>query len=111
MITAGCDVGSLTAKAVIMSDSKILARSVLRTTSRSEESNQKVMGLVLAEAGLRLDDISYIIGTGYGRRQIPFVDEVVSEIVCHGKRTLAYHLGTDGDRCRRLGCQGHPRNR
>ncbi|MCU0577711.1 MAG: 2-hydroxyglutaryl-CoA dehydratase, partial [Desulfobacterota bacterium] len=85
MIVAGCDVGSLTAKVVIMTDREILAQAVIRATSRPEESARKVMDLALAQARLKLQDLAHVIGTGYGRRQIPFVDEVVSEIVCHGK--------------------------
>jgi predicted CoA-substrate-specific enzyme activase len=85
MIVAGCDVGSLTAKVVIMIDNEVLARAVIRATSRPEESAREVMDLALAQARLKPQDLAYVIGTGYGRRQIPFVDEVVSEIVCHGK--------------------------
>ena len=85
MLVAGCDVGSLTAKAVIVSDGKILSQAVRRANSRPEESTKEIMDLALADAGLAFSDLAYVIGTGYGRRQISFVNEVVSEIVCHGK--------------------------
>ena len=39
----------------------------------------------LESAGISKDDIDYCIGTGYGREKIEFVDEVVSEIKCHGR--------------------------
>jgi predicted CoA-substrate-specific enzyme activase len=32
-----------------------------------------------------MDELGYCIGTGYGRDKIPFVNEVKSEISCHGK--------------------------
>ncbi|MCD6570581.1 MAG: 2-hydroxyglutaryl-CoA dehydratase [Deltaproteobacteria bacterium] len=85
MIVAGCDVGSLTAKVVIMDDISILAASVIKAKSRPEESAKEVMDMALKEAGLCLDAIEYRVGTGYGRKQIPFANEVVSEIACHGK--------------------------
>jgi predicted CoA-substrate-specific enzyme activase len=85
MLVAGCDVGSLTAKAVIVNDKHIVANAVIRATSRPEESARKVMDMALSQAGLIFQDLAYVVGTGYGRRQIPFVNEVVSEIVCHGK--------------------------
>jgi predicted CoA-substrate-specific enzyme activase len=85
MLAAGCDVGSLTAKAVILSEGRVVANAVIRATSRPEESARKVMDMALSQAGLTFQDLAYVIGTGYGRRQIPFVNEVVSEIVCHGK--------------------------
>ena len=85
MIAAGCDVGSLTAKAVILNDQGIVSQAVIQAGSKPEESARTVMELALSRAGLKLEDLGYVIGTGYGRRQIPFVNEVVSEIVCHGK--------------------------
>lgn len=85
MMVAGCDVGSLTAKAVILNGDSIVAQAVMRACARPEESARLVMDRALAQAGLRLDDLGGVIGTGYGRRQIPFVKEAVSEIVCHGK--------------------------
>ena len=85
MIVVGCDVGSLTAKVVLMDDSSILAASVIRAKSRPEESAKEVMDMALKEAGLSMDAIEYSVGTGYGRKQIPFANEVVSEIACHGK--------------------------
>lgn len=85
MIVAGCDIGSLTAKVVIMNDGKILASPVIKSKSRPEESAKEVMDMALSKAGLCLDAIEYCIGTGYGRGKIPFVNEVISEIACHGK--------------------------
>lgn len=85
MIVAGCDVGSLTAKAVIMKNNEILAAQVIRAKSHPEESAQDVMGQALQEAGLVMDEISYCVGTGYGRASIPFASSVESEIACHGR--------------------------
>ena len=37
-----------------------------------------------AKAGLKdSKDLSYLIGTGYGRNKVPFADENISEISCH----------------------------
>jgi len=84
MIVAGCDVGSLTAKAVIMNGS-ILGHAVIKAKSKPEESAADVMDLALKNAGLKMEDISFCVGTGYGRNKIPFVHLAVSEIACHGK--------------------------
>ena len=85
MIAAGCDVGSLTAKAVLMNNGDIIAAEVVRAKGGPEESARMVMDAALAKAGLSMEDIGLCVGTGYGRKQIPFVDAVESEIVCHGK--------------------------
>lgn len=83
MLVAGCDVGSLTAKAVILRDGKVVASQVMRDDASPEVSARKVFQAVLALAGLSMEEIRYCIGTGYGRKRIPFVNEVVSEITCH----------------------------
>lgn len=85
MIVAGCDIGSLTAKAVIMKNSGILSHAVIRAKTRPSESAREVMDLALGKAGLSMDDIAYVVGTGYGREQIPFVNQVESEISCHAR--------------------------
>ncbi len=84
-IVAGCDVGSLTSKAVIMKNGKILGRNVIKSKPRPRDSADAVMAGALASAAMAMDQIEYCIGTGYGRDKIGFVREVVSEISCHGK--------------------------
>jgi len=85
MITAGCDVGSLTAKAVILEGDKILAAAVIRVKTDPTESAREVMELALEKAGLAKEQIQYTVGTGYGKERISFVDSVESEISCHAK--------------------------
>ena len=85
MIVAGCDIGSLTAKAVIMENDKILSHAVMRAKTRPAESANEIMQTALDQAGLTMKDIACVVGTGYGREQIPFVDHVESEISCHAK--------------------------
>ena len=85
MNVAGCDVGSLTAKAIIMGDRKILSCSIQRATARPEDSARNVMEEALASVSLSFDDIKYTVATGYGRERIPFINDAVSEISCHGR--------------------------
>jgi predicted CoA-substrate-specific enzyme activase len=85
MIVAGCDVGSRTSKAVIMKDARVLSSAVFLSRARPEESAREVMGRALKLAGISMEDISHIVGTGYGKEQIHFADEVESEIVCHAR--------------------------
>lgn len=85
-IVAGCDVGSLTAKAVVMKGGKkILGSVVIKSRSRPKDSAEEVMRLALSQARLTPEDIEYSVGTGYGRESMPFVNETASEIACHGK--------------------------
>ncbi len=84
-IVAGCDVGSLTSKAVIMRNKKIVGTSVIKSKPKPQDSADTVMENVLEKTKLSLDDIDYCVGTGYGPEKISFVNEAVSEITCHGK--------------------------
>ncbi len=85
MITAGCDVGSRTAKAVILDGSTIIASAVIPARLDPVESAEKVMAVALEYAGLSISEISRIVGTGYGQQEIPFAHQLESEIVCHAK--------------------------
>jgi predicted CoA-substrate-specific enzyme activase len=85
MITAGCDIGSLTAKAVILKDGKIIASEVILASTQPEKSANEVMKRTVDKAGIKMEDIEYCIGTGYGRKHIPFMNSLESEIACHGR--------------------------
>lgn len=84
-IVAGCDVGSLTSKAVIMKNNKIIGSHIIKSKPRPADSADAAFQGALAAAGIGRNDIGYCIGTGYGREKIAFVDEAVSEISCHAK--------------------------
>ncbi len=85
MITAGCDIGSRTAKAVILEKDKVLATAVIPSKLDPVESATTVMTQALENAELKLEDIGTIIGTGYGQQEVPFAHSLESEIVCHAK--------------------------
>lgn len=84
-IVAGCDVGSLTSKAVIMKNKKVIGSFILKSKPRPEHSADAAFKGALAAAGLSIDNIACCIGTGYGREKMAFADASVSEISCHGK--------------------------
>ncbi len=86
MIVGGCDIGSTTGKAVVMKDGEILSSTIIPSTTRPEETARIAMDEALKQAGLSsIDDLDYIVGTGYGRLRVPFANENISEITCHGK--------------------------
>ncbi len=85
MIFAGVDVGSLSAEAVLIEEDSILASSIIVVRPNPVESAKIVMEAVLKESGLRKENIAFCVSTGYGRERIPFAQQNVSEISCHGK--------------------------
>ena len=85
MIVAGCDVGALTTKAVIMSDGAILGSEIVRSRARAVQSATSVMEKLLHKLALSWQDIQYCVSTGYGRNILPFANGNISEISCHGR--------------------------
>ena len=83
---AGCDVGSTTGKAVILEAGRVVAHALIPTQIDPEETARQA----LSEACAQLADVAdlahlaYLVGTGYGRNEVPFANENISEITCHG---------------------------
>lgn len=82
-ITVGIDVGSVSSQAVIMADEQIAAYGNMRTGSDSSNSARNALSFALEALGdLPEDRIDYVIGTGYGRVNVPMADRTVTEIAC-----------------------------
>ncbi len=82
----GCDVGSTYTKAVIIDETgKVVANTTIRSKINSEQSAILAMDEVVSQVPelSSSKDLTYLIGTGYGRNKVPFADENISEISCH----------------------------
>ncbi len=90
--TVGIDVGSRSAKGVLLADGQ-LHTVIIPTGYDVEKTASDVLDKLLEESGYELNDIQYIVGTGYGRVSMHFdvPTELVTEISCHGLG--AYYLG------------------
>jgi len=84
VITQGIDVGSVSSESVICLDGELYGYSTVRTGANSPESAETAMRGLFAKTGLKLEDIHYTVGTGYGRVNIPFANKAITEIACHG---------------------------
>ena len=82
----GCDAGSTYTKCVIIDENGKIAAAV---TKRSRINPVLSAKDALDEAVSQVDglnsteELTYLIGTGYGRNKVPFADENISEISCH----------------------------
>ncbi len=86
MIVCGCDLGSATGKAVLLEDDRILARAVVKSRMNPEQTAKLVIGEALKQINVKsIEEIEYIVGTGYGREHVSFINENVSEISCHAR--------------------------
>jgi len=88
---AGIDSGSTSTNVVILDkDKNIISYSIVSTGAKSIHGAKAALEVALEKAHLSRDDIKYIVSTGYGRINIPFANEDVTEITCHG--IAAHHL-------------------
>ena len=79
---AGIDVGSVTVKAVVISDGEVKAYKLIPAGSNYKAAAQKAMADALAQAGLTLKDMANIIATGYGASNVDFASQQVTDISC-----------------------------
>ncbi|UCG83355.1 MAG: benzoyl-CoA reductase, bzd-type, subunit Q, partial [Dehalococcoidia bacterium] len=84
-LVAGIDVGSVSSQAVVLADDRIYCYCNTRTGSNSPDSAQNALGQAIAETDIKQDDIEFIVGTGYGRVNIPMAKKAITEIACHAR--------------------------
>ncbi len=89
-VTAGVDIGSTASKATILKDREIASQVVSASSTNPSRTAKTIYEQALQQAGVDRADVAYVVGTGYGRTQVPFADKNVSEITCHGRG--AHHL-------------------
>jgi predicted CoA-substrate-specific enzyme activase len=113
--TAGVDVGSTQTKAVIIDEERrIVGRALLDMETSMRTVAQDAFRAALENAGIAEGDVAWVAGTGYGRYNVTFGKEQVTEISCHargavtlfpatrtvidigGQDTKAIRVGTDG---------------
>jgi benzoyl-CoA reductase subunit A len=111
VITAGVDVGSVSSQVVVMVDGELYAFASMRTGSDSPNSARNAMNWALEGTDLTLENFDYIIGTGYGRVNVPFADKAITEIACHARGgnymygpTVRTILDMGGQDCKAILC-------
>ncbi len=85
VVTVGIDVGSVSSQAVVLVDGTLYAYYSTRTGFNSLDSATKALDGALAGTGLTMDDVRYVVGTGYGRVNVPFANRAITEIACHAR--------------------------
>ena len=114
---AGIDIGSTTAKAVVIdAECQVVGHSVIRSGYDFAVAAEQVLKTALAVAGIERKVLAHVISTGYGRRNVEFADEQRTEILCHARGVHYYfpepvtvvdiggqdnkviHLGASGER-------------
>lgn len=81
----GIDIGSRTAKAVLLSDETVFVTQI-PTGLYMQETADELLDNLLEISGISRSGIKYIVGTGYGRISFAFDEisnKIVTEISCH----------------------------
>lgn len=95
MYAAGVDIGSTQAKGIIIDkDHRIVGRALIDTGANLVRTAERTFELALKDAGLRPEDVVYIVGTGYGRYKVTFGHTQISEISCHARGAKFIFPGT-----------------
>ncbi len=96
-IAAGVDVGSTQTKAVIVDDNsgvKILASALVDTGANVQKAAENGFLAACRQAGLRPQQVGFVVGTGYGRYKILFGNAQMTEISCHARGAHFLHPDT-----------------
>jgi (R)-2-hydroxyacyl-CoA dehydratese activating ATPase len=93
LLFAGLDVGSLSTKAVLICMDGMIAHCTLPTGANPRLAGETAFENALAAAGSDREHVACLVGTGYGRVNLPFAHRTVTELTCHAKG--AYYLNPE----------------
>lgn len=86
MLFAGIDIGSQSTDVVIIDENKkIVSYSVVLSGAIHSDAALKAFDIACQQAKCKIDDIKYIVSTGYGRKNVAFAQKNITEITCHVK--------------------------
>jgi len=82
----GIDIGASPATLVPIDETgRVVGRGLRRSGVDYAAVAEHILGDALAAAALRREDIARSVGTGYGRDNVPWAHETMTEITCHAK--------------------------
>ncbi len=85
IFTMGIDVGSTSSKCIIIKNGTELLEKSLIPIGTGTSGPERVVRQLLDSSGMRLEDFSYILSTGYGRNTCKISNSEMSELSCHAK--------------------------
>jgi predicted CoA-substrate-specific enzyme activase len=100
MLTMGIDIGSRSSKCVILEDGKLLTYGTIETGPNILKTAKAVVEAAVQRSTgkwgeyrmelpdvkvdhLKIEDMDFIVSTGYGRAIVPFAHKNITEISCH----------------------------
>jgi len=84
--SGGVDVGSTQTKAIVLDENRrIIGRALINTGAYVTQAAERAFHEAAANAGIAPDEVSYVVGTGYGRYKVTFGNAQITEISCHAR--------------------------
>ncbi len=83
MISVGIDVGSITAKAAVVKDGRVVFHKLILTGYNARIASKTVFDATIKESGVDPAAVDTVISTGYGRNSVANADQTLTEITCH----------------------------
>ncbi|HOV42889.1 MAG TPA: acyl-CoA dehydratase activase [Syntrophothermus lipocalidus] len=84
MLVAGVDVGSVATKVAVIDGDKTYCR-LAPTGWSPRDAGLRTFRELMADLGVSEKQVDFVVGTGYGRISLSFVDKAVTEITCHAR--------------------------
>ena len=85
MYTLGIDIGSSSSKAVLLKDGKERVSQAVIQVGTGTSGPARVIEETFGGLDITIEDMDYIVATGYGRFSVEEADKQISEISCHAK--------------------------
>ncbi len=85
MIVVGIDCGAKYVKALVLEDDKIKAKISVLSGFDQKAAAQEALDKALEQAGLKKDDLVYIIATGTGKEEVTFAKSTITEVGADAK--------------------------
>jgi benzoyl-CoA reductase subunit A len=110
MLTAGIDIGSRSAQCVILDDGELITYGNIETGPESAKTAYATFDAAIHRSDelwgkyrlklpdiktdhIKIEDMAYIVATGYGRVIVPFANANITEISCHAKGAVRFVPG------------------
>lgn len=85
IITMGIDVGSTASKCIVLKDGKEIIGKALTDVGAGTSGPERVVRSIVETTGMQLEEMDYILATGYGRNSFEQAQSQMSELSCHAR--------------------------
>jgi len=85
MFYLGIDMGSASAKGVLLAQREVLAQVEFSSGGDFKRTADRIREELLSKSRVPAKDITYTLATGFGSKSVTYADSTVTDISCHAK--------------------------